>query len=149
TSFDRRNEAEHQNISLVDTVDKAKQQEITRPAPWRGTAQSPLIRLLALSDLHFSHANQAVVWTDQLHEDLVTNLDVRRLDYLILAGDIADKSLPEEYGAAYSFVGEVAKRFGLDPERILVVPGNHDVNWEISKKSYHFEFDRPHGGVPE
>ena len=37
-------------------------------------------------------------------------------------------------------VDVLVKWFGLDASRVVVVPGNHDLNWDLSKKAYPFVF---------
>ncbi len=93
-------------------------------------------KILHLSDLHFGTSAQAKVWAGQLVEDLQQNLKITQLDVLILSGDIANKSTSEEYQAAKEFLDEFIKDFPLKSEQIIIVPGNHDLNWDLSKKAY-------------
>lgn len=65
-------------------------------------------------------------------------LGIHHLEYLVISGGIADKSTPEEYKAAFELVDGLAKRFGLDHGRIVIVPGNHDLSWDISADSYNY-----------
>ena len=39
---------------------------------------------------------------------------------------------------AFAVVDGLVKRFGLDANRVVVVPGNHDVNWDKSEEAYPF-----------
>lgn len=52
-----------------------------------------------------------------------------RADYLIVPGDISDRAQPEEFELASTIISECATAFGLGLDRILFVPGNHDVDW--------------------
>ncbi|MCH8962480.1 MAG: metallophosphoesterase, partial [Bacteroidetes bacterium] len=74
----------------------------------------------------------------QLETDLTRELEIRRLDYLVISGDIADRSTEDEYKAAFEMIDGLVKRFGLDAGRVVVVPGNHDVNWDLSEEAYPF-----------
>lgn len=103
-------------------------------------AADHLIHILHLSDLHFEDGTFADVCRTQLETDLIQELDIRRLEYLIISGDVANRSTGKEYDAAFAMVDGLVKRFGLDASRVVVVPGNHDVNWEMSKKAYPFVF---------
>lgn len=94
------------------------------------------IKILHLSDLHFGTSKQAELWSSQLVEDLCQNLEINKLDALIISGDIANKSTPEEYNTAKQFLNEFFRDFPLKPEQIIIVPGNHDLNWDLSKKAY-------------
>ncbi len=110
----------------------------------QGSDASPLepvdpIHILHLSDLHFGDLGNAKNWYDQLAEDLINELDIQRLDGLILSGDIANYSEPEEYGAAEHFLGEVCREFALESAQVVIVPGNHDVNWKLARKGYRLE----------
>lgn len=96
------------------------------------------IRILHLSDIHLKVAAQAQRYFTQLATDLTQNLKVKQLDYLIISGDIANRSTDEEYEAAFVLVDKLVKRYGLDPNRIIIVPGNHDLNWELSEDAYDF-----------
>jgi len=103
-------------------------------------AADHLIHILHLSDLHFEDGTFADVCRTQLETDLIQELDIRRLEYLVISGDVANRSTGKEYDAAFAMVDGLVKRFGLDASRVVVVPGNHDVNWEMSKKAYPFVF---------
>ena len=39
---------------------------------------------------------------------------------------------------AFSLVDGLVKRFGLDASRVVVVPGDHDLNWDLSEAAYPF-----------
>ncbi|WP_141105991.1 metallophosphoesterase family protein, partial [Nodularia sp. NIES-3585] len=95
-----------------------------------------LMYILHLSDLHFGIPDQAKLWSNQLATDLRNELDIPQLDALILSGDIANKSTPAEYEVAQQFFDELRQDFALQPEQIIIVPGNHDLNWSLAKKAY-------------
>ncbi len=96
------------------------------------------IRILHLSDIHLGTTAQAQRYFTQLATDLTQNLNVKQLNYLVISGDIANRSTQEEYDAAFELVDKLVKRYGLDPSRIVIVPGNHDLNWELSETAYPF-----------
>ncbi|NET86184.1 MAG: hypothetical protein F6J94_31215, partial [Moorea sp. SIO1F2] len=94
------------------------------------------IYILHLSDLHITTLDQATLWSNQLAQDLTQDLDIPHLDGLILSGDIANYSTPQEYQAAQQFLDNLRQDFPLDPKQIVLVPGNHDLNWELSEDAY-------------
>jgi hypothetical protein len=96
------------------------------------------IHILHLSDLHFGDDTFAGVCRMQLETDLIHELEIKRLEYLIISGDVANRSTEKEYDAAFAMVDGLVKRFGLDASRVVVVPGNHDVNWDKSEEAYPF-----------
>ncbi len=98
-----------------------------------------LMHILHLSDLHFGTLDQANLWSSQLAEDLRNELEIPQLDALILSGDIANYSTPDEYNAAEHFLNKLRQQFSLTPEQIIIVPGNHDINWKQAKKAYRLE----------
>ncbi len=96
--------------------------------------------ILHISDLHIRNIEEAETWHGQLADDLKIELGCHKLDALVLSDDIADKSPPEEYEAAANFLESLCREFGLAPSRLVVVPGNHDLNWKLSKVSYKLKY---------
>src|SRR6476661_6781877 len=94
------------------------------------------MRILHLSDLHFGTKANANNWYSQLADDLVNELSCKTIEFLVLSGDIANKATPGEYSAAVSFLAALTAEFKIDKTKIIIVPGNHDVNWGQAKKSY-------------
>lgn len=92
--------------------------------------------ILHLSDLHFSTSDTARQWYNSLAEDLRREFNCSHLDLLILSGDIANFSTDDEYSEAKLFLGYLSEEFDLNPEQIIIVPGNHDLNWKISEAAY-------------
>ncbi len=104
--------------------------------PLIGSISVSIMHILHLSDLHFGTSEDAKQWYSQLEADLHHELKCRCLDAIILSGDIANKSTPEEYSAANLFLNRLIKQFQLTSDRIVLVPGNHDLNWGLSRQSY-------------
>ncbi|NER97781.1 MAG: hypothetical protein F6J86_28705 [Symploca sp. SIO1B1] len=94
------------------------------------------IRILHLSDIHLGTVDQAKRYFTQLATDLIKNLKVKQLNYLVISGDIANYSTEDEYKAAFELVNSIVKHYGLDPSRVVIVPGNHDLNWKLAVKAY-------------
>ncbi len=98
--------------------------------------------ILHLSDLHFGDTKDANRWHGQLSNDLGQLLNQLepsqppRLDALIISGDIANKSLPEEYNAAALFIDRIMQDFSLKHKQVAIAPGNHDLNWELSEDAF-------------
>ncbi|NET59977.1 MAG: metallophosphoesterase [Symploca sp. SIO2E6] len=105
--------------------------------------------ILHLSDLHITKPDQAKLWSNQLAEDLRRELEIPHLDALILSGDIANHSTPEEYQAAEQFLHHLRQDFPLEPEQIIIVPGNHDLNWQQAKDAYKLVDLEYYEGEPE
>ncbi|NER97782.1 MAG: GAF domain-containing protein [Symploca sp. SIO1B1] len=87
--------------------------------------------------MHITNLKQAEHWHSLLYEDLYYPLKINKLDSLIISGDIANKSTLEEYKVAKQFIDNLCQDFSLEPKQIIIVPGNHDLNWEQTKKAFH------------
>jgi len=90
------------------------------------------IRILHLSDLQFGGFGN---WKQKLDASHCATTIRRRKGwktgptFIVITGDVAERGLPNEYDAAYSWLKEFVSEFGwvLPSSRVLVVPGNHDV----------------------
>ena len=94
------------------------------------------MNIIHLSDLHFGTLENASNWYSQLADDLKNKLNCSKLDIAILSGDIANKSTQKEYDAAEQFLKYLCQEFQLDTNHVVITPGNHDLNWSLSKKAY-------------
>ncbi len=129
---------------LTETVEQRTAQEVkefkTDGQQYTQQETEHMIHILHLSDIHLGTQSQTRQYRTQLEADLKLELKVKRLEYLVISGDIANCSTKEEYDAAFDLVNGLVKRFGLDAERVVIVPGNHDLNRDLSKKAYPFIF---------
>lgn len=91
------------------------------------------IRILHLSDLHMSPDPDLdpEVMFQQLLADLKEHRDLSfdSLDYLFVTGDLTTCASPEEFDKAHSFISHIIKAFQLNAARCVIVPGNHDIDW--------------------
>jgi 3',5'-cyclic AMP phosphodiesterase CpdA len=113
------------------------------------------IRLLHISDLHFRsvptlHDAPDFKVAPRELEDLLVTPDraetfIRMAeelfrgnppDAIVVSGDIVDKggadrpaNGPGEFSRATKFLMDLAENLQLDPAKVLVVPGNHDIDW--------------------
>ena len=94
------------------------------------------MNILHLSDLHFGTLANANNWYSQLADDLIHELNCSHLDALIVSGDVVAKSLSREYTAAEKFLESLCREFRLGPDQVIIVPGNHDLNWTLAKRAY-------------
>ncbi len=96
--------------------------------------------ILHLSDLHFTESSQAPQWHTQLMLDLINQMRIKELAGVVISGDITNYAKAEEFGHAQHFFELLRKKFKVPQQRLLVVPGNHDVNWTLT--------DAGHSGFP-
>ena len=127
--------------------DSGKQGADPREEPGAPIEESPFdpseaADILHLSDLHFGadeHSDplaDAERWFGQLRDDLRDELGCERLHGVVISGDIGNKSEKAEYEAAEVFLDKLRATFGVGADRLVIVPGNHDLNWETSEESY-------------
>ncbi len=90
--------------------------------------------LLHLSDLHFSADvdSDPATKLEWLLRDLRTDggddyPKINSLEYLVISGDFTDKGCTEGFDKARQFINRLSNEMGLSPERVILVPGNHDV----------------------
>ncbi len=92
-----------------------------------------MIRILHLSDFHFQ---EKTAWdSEPILEKLAQALrgvqGQQPVDVVVVTGDIAQSGKPVEYAIARQWFEQLLRILGdLPRERILFVPGNHDVNRE-------------------
>jgi hypothetical protein len=111
--------------------------------------------LLHLSDLHFGNAAQFEFWGTQETDGALNRAMLRdmtsakvvapsfpgRADLVCVSGDVTDKARPSEYEAAAVFLRDMMRDCidntgspgPVEQERCVIAPGNHDVNWDISR----------------
>jgi small GTP-binding protein len=96
------------------------------------TGQETPLRILHLSDLHIGAGEDPLSLLQPLMADLQDRSDglgIERLDYLVISGDITNRASPQEFEKAREFVSGLIEHFGLTAERCILVPGNHDLDW--------------------
>jgi UDP-2,3-diacylglucosamine pyrophosphatase LpxH len=52
-------------------------------------------------------------------------------DYLVLPGDVTHRAQPQEVSLASEFILQAADALNIRHDRIVFVPGNHDVDWSV------------------
>ncbi|MEL6345177.1 MAG: metallophosphoesterase [Myxococcota bacterium] len=120
----------------ADTPPATRLDNMTENIPDSGQSWNlPSSWVLHISDLHIDTLDDAVLLYQQLREDLV-ELGINALTAVIVSGDVVNRGTPVEYQAAGALFRELKERFKLRPQQFLIVPGNHDLDWGISKKHY-------------
>ncbi len=90
--------------------------------------------LLHLSDLHFTDSSQAVLWHTQLLLDLKSQMQVKELAGILISGDVTNHATAEQFGYAKEFFQLLCATFKVQPKQFVVVPGNHDVSWNLTRE---------------
>jgi tetratricopeptide (TPR) repeat protein len=60
---------------------------------------------------------------------------------LAISGDLTYRARAEEFDLVKAFLDEVCQGIGISRERVVIVPGNHDVDWLGSKQDVSRRFD--------
>src|SRR5574343_1691986 len=56
--------------------------------------------------------------------------------YLLVTGDITDHGLEQEFKKAEELLSKFIKDLNIEKNRVLLVPGDHDVNWDCCNGAY-------------
>lgn len=95
------------------------------------------ISILCLADIHYEEAGD-MAGVDSLCKELKTytakNAENAKWhpDYIVIAGDIANKN--EGYAGGKEFIQKLIEGFGIQPEGVIMVPGNHDNTRAVTKE---------------
>lgn len=92
------------------------------------------VRILHLSDLHFN-ANNIEQDTKFKHliNVLVNENNKQNFNYIFVTGDIINIGKTENFSIALKYFNELIKQLNFNKNNIFMVPGNHDVDFEIEK----------------
>jgi tetratricopeptide (TPR) repeat protein/predicted phosphodiesterase len=100
-----------------------------------------LFTWIHVSDLHFGHGgaehgyDQRLV-LEELREDAAKLLQEEGLtppDAVLVTGDVAFSGTDEQYEQAKHWLEKLVEKVGLGLDRVLVVPGNHDVDRRVDR----------------
>lgn len=115
-------------------------------------APVPAVTILHLSDLHFGRKHRFEqdgfgALLSRVTLDLAERAakDGLSPELVVLSGDFAEYGKRDEFDRAATFVRGLRAHLQLPARRFVMVPGNHDVNWNKSRA--YFE-DRAGDGLP-
>jgi len=102
--------------------------------------------ILHLSDIH--RTPDEAVTNAQILNGLIAALDdwidaKRAPDIVVVSGDITQAAEPQEYDEARAFLEGLLNHLKLDPTRLVLVPGNHDVYWPESEEALRTSMHMP------
>ena len=115
------------------TKKEAQEAKKTFARSQRAGPVSRRLRILHLSDLHFTAKTDPDVLLQSLIADLQDReggLGFSRLDYLVISGDLSNKGKADEFEQARHFISGLVAKFDLTAQRCIIVPGNHDLDWD-------------------
>jgi WD40 repeat protein/3',5'-cyclic AMP phosphodiesterase CpdA/type II secretory pathway predicted ATPase ExeA len=91
------------------------------------------VAILHVSDLQFGAHHRFGKDDEPLASRLVQDLaaidaQIPKIDLFVVSGDLAETGMQSEFRQARAFIDELCAHLGLAHERVIVVPGNHDIN---------------------
>jgi DNA repair exonuclease SbcCD nuclease subunit len=96
------------------------------------------MKILHITDLHFGqehYFNQSTdkddtkfTLTDAI-SNCLTNVNITKIDFLIISGDIFNKNIENEMIQAKKELRKLIDRLNISDDNILIIPGNHDIDW--------------------
>ncbi len=122
-------------IALKTVIEKRRRNDVEKAiSTFRRVESSggPVV-ILHLSDLHMS--SESDLHPGDMLQQLLADLRDQRglafesLDYLFVTGDLTTCASPDEFEKAYQFISGIIEAFQLNAARCVIVPGNHDIDW--------------------
>jgi 3',5'-cyclic AMP phosphodiesterase CpdA len=110
------------------------------PEPPRFTDDEPAVTILHVSDVQFGKHHRFTDpdgGFDTLLRRLCDDLDLLKRenglapDLVALTGDLAEWAMEDELAQVAAFGEGLLTHLGLAPDRLLVIPGNHDINRDL------------------
>ncbi len=93
-----------------------------------------MVAVLHISDMQFG-AKHRFGPDGPLARRLLDDLSYLResynltVDLLVVSGDLAEQAKPSEFEQVHEFLVQLSDGLGLGRDRVVIVPGNHDVSW--------------------
>jgi hypothetical protein len=81
-------------------------------------------------------------------QDLETLRLTGRLDAVVVSGDFAEHGKDSEFRSARIFLEELLGNINLPPERLMIIPGNHDIDWGEPPQSEAIDWNGPGNRIP-
>ena len=101
-----------------------------------------MLSFIHLSDIHFmKNSGDSFDVDEDLRNEIIYDIThclpryIDHIDGVLVCGDIAFSGKQSEYDIATKFLEEMCSKADIDDSKIFCVPGNHDVDQEITKNS--------------
>jgi hypothetical protein len=106
------------------------------------------MQILHISDLHVTTPDETL---DTVWNGPAAVLSERQFDFIVVSGDLSQRAAEREYGELLDFSRNTLLKLlkKKERERVIFVPGNHDVDWEarIGDPISFDEYVRRHPGT--
>ncbi len=96
-----------------------------------------------MSDLHFGDFSRfngldpyklGLQFGKALKGELLKREVSTKPDFIIITGDITESAKPPEFKQSLLFCESLSGELGIERERFIIIPGNHDVSWPACKR---------------
>lgn len=95
------------------------------------------ITLLHISDIQVKGVDEEKMLVSLLHDlHMLTDLYGLKPQLIVASGDLAQEGKENEFERVAKFLNDVTKQLELQTENIIIVPGNHDINWASCKEDF-------------
>ncbi len=101
----------------------------------------PPFRIIQISDLHYNLDMDEVDRQTLISSinNIIKKINAEKsIDIIAIIGDLVAKRTAEELGYMNEILNKIFEEINIDKERIFIVPGNHEVNWDnysLNKRS--------------
>ncbi len=121
------------------------------------------LRILHITDLHFTADGPEIDqpshqwlpdWQKQVGQqdanllgwlrsqtERLAETSSERTRFVLITGDTVERGKKEEFTRAVAFLKDLANAVGVPRDRVLIVPGNHDVDWSADPSRAGARFD--------
>lgn len=108
--------------------------------------------ILCISDLHYTsnldEKNEAYLLISDLKNVYFDNpqskIKLEDIDYMVISGDFVDSRYDQSaMKKAFNFIRIVSSEIKISFEKIIIVPGNHDLSWIVTMNAYHLTVGTP------
>lgn len=134
-------------ICDIEEIKMNKQIQTTNPLPGvppQSENKSEIkgfLRILHLSDLHFKSAadgSDSEIRTEYIESffEELKKASKDKIDYLCFTGDVANRGIQKDYINVESVFREILSITNIEPDHVLVCPGNHDQFVDASVSLY-------------
>ncbi|WP_457564181.1 metallophosphoesterase family protein [Caminibacter sp.] len=132
----KRNEYDEREILKVDELKDKSFEEFKRKFKNILNLEREFV-FVHLSDIHFNEKTD-VEREFCIIKKILDKYKNKRM-YLVVSGDLSIKADMREFENAAFFIEKIINEYDITPNRLVVVPGNHDYDRKVTQSAYNVE----------